>query len=145
MREPRQLHHQQEHQQPDDVVVLRERALRVDGDAFELVVEIDEGDGADAEIDGDQQMVGDRRQPFVEVVLLVHEENLQGERDRHHPRDELQRPAETGIEEPDQPDELNRRQDERQIIERGIFLERFARHASPLAEDLVLRYRRLQP
>ena len=94
MREPRQLHHQQEHQQPDDVILLREGALRVDRDAFELEIEIDEGIDADADIDRDQQMVGDRRQPFVEIVLLVHEQDLQDQRDRHHVRHQLLRAAE---------------------------------------------------
>ena len=42
MREPGQLHHQQENQQPDDVVVLRERSLRIDRDALELIVEMNE-------------------------------------------------------------------------------------------------------
>ena len=70
MREPRQLHHQQEHQQPDDEILLREGALRIDRDALELEVEIDEGVDADADIDGDDEVVDDRRQPFVEIVLL---------------------------------------------------------------------------
>ena len=83
MREPRQLHHQQEHQQADDEILLRERALRIDRDALELEIEIDEGIDADAEIERDEEMVGDRRQPFVEIVLLVHEQDLQGQRDRH--------------------------------------------------------------
>ncbi len=115
MREPGQLHHQQENQQPDDVVVLRERSLRIDRDPFELIVEMNESPCADAEIDSDQDMVRERRQPFVEVVLLIHEENLQSERDRHHARDEFQRSAEAGVEEPDQPGALNRRQDKDQI------------------------------
>ncbi len=68
MGEPRQLHHQQEHQQPDDEILLRVGALRIDRDPLELEIEIDEGIDADADIDRDQRVVGDRRQPFVEIV-----------------------------------------------------------------------------
>ena len=131
MGEPRQLHHQQEHQQPDDEILLRVGALRVDRDALELEIEIDEGIGADADVEGDQEMVRDRRQPFIEIARLIHEQDLQGQRDRQHVRDQLLPAALAGVEEPDQPDELDQREDEDQIAQRGVFLDRFARHGVP--------------
>ena len=51
MREPRQLHHQQEHQQADDEVLPGVGALPLDRDVLELEEEIDEGIDADADID----------------------------------------------------------------------------------------------
>ena len=117
VREPRQLHHQQEHQQADDEILLRVGALRVDRDAFEFEAEIEERVDADADIERDDGMVGDRRQPFVEIALLVHEQDLQDQRDREQARDQLLRAAEAGVEVPDQPDELDQREDESQVLQ----------------------------
>ena len=112
MGQPRQLHHQEEDQQADDEILPGKGALGVDGDAFELKQEIDEGINADADIRRHEQMVEGGGQKFIEVILLIHEQDLQDQRDRHHMRDEFLRAAVAGVVEPDQPNELDQREDE---------------------------------
>ena len=53
MGEPRQLHHQQEHQQADDEILLRVGALPVDRDFLEFPPEVPEGVEANADVERD--------------------------------------------------------------------------------------------
>ncbi len=119
----RQFHHQEEHQEADDVILLREGALGVDRDPLVFLEEVIEGVGSDADVDGDDDVVGDRRQPRIEIVIAVHEQDLQDQRDRQQTRHQLQRAAEAGVEVPDQPDELDRREQEDQVVEIDLAFE----------------------
>ena len=86
---------------------VRVRALPPDRDLLELAVEVDEGVDADADVDRDDDVVGGARQQFVEIAVLVHEQDLQDQRDRHHVRDQFLRAAEAGVVVPEQPDSLD--------------------------------------
>jgi hypothetical protein len=130
MRQPRQFHDQEEHQQPDDEVFSGVGALTPDRDLLELAQKIEESVQADADIDGDDDVVYARRQPFVEIVLLVHEQDLHDQGDRQQARYQLLRSTEAGVKIPDQPDELDQREGEQQIAERDVALERVAGHGS---------------
>ena len=88
-------------------------------------------------------MVGGGGQPFVEIVLLVHEQELQDQRGRHHARDQFLRAAEAGVEKPDEPDDLDQREDKRQIFEGGIFLQRRVRHGLPPSQRRMRAVRRM--
>ncbi len=118
MCQPRQLHHQQEHQQADEEVLRGVGSLPPDRDLFELAVEMDESVDADADIDRNDDVVGGARQEFVEIAVLVHEQDLQDQRDRHHIRDELLRAAGAGPEIPDQPSCLDHCEDEDDVSQR---------------------------
>ncbi len=118
MRQARQFHHQQEHQQADDKVLRGVGPLPPDRDLFELAVEMDESIDADRDIDRDDDVVGGTRQEFVEVAVLIHEQDLQDQRDREDVGDELLRTAGAGPEVPDQPDGLDHCEDENDVSQR---------------------------
>src|SRR5205085_2955062 len=113
--DPRQLHDQEEHKKADNEVVTRVRPLTINYDIFEFVPEIIKGITTDADISGNNDAIGPGRQPSVEIALLIHEKNLQDQRDRHDMRNELLRPAKSCVVVPDQPDELDQRENEDQV------------------------------
>ena len=123
MSEPRELHHQEEHEQADNEILGGVGALPPDRDVFVFVQEIYKRIEADADVERDERVIGARRQPGIEVALPVHEQYLQDERDRHHARDQLLRTAVARVEIPDQPDELDQRKDQDQIADRRDALD----------------------
>ena len=75
---------------------------------------MNESVSANPDIDGDENVVRHRRQRFVEIAVPIHEQDLQGQRERSRASQFLTA-AEAGVEEPDQPAELDRREDNRTI------------------------------
>ena len=117
MSETRQLHHQQEHQQADNEILLREGPLTVDGDPVVFEQEVHERIDVDRDIERDEDMVDHRRQSRVQVALLVLHQDLQHQGDRDESRGKLQRAAGTRVEVPDQPNEEDRRDRKYQVTE----------------------------
>jgi hypothetical protein len=87
-----------------------------------------EGVEANTDVEHNDRVIGARRQVRIQVALLIHEQDLQDQRDRHHARDELLRSAGPSVKVPDQPDELDQRDNKDQIAETDDALELIGAH-----------------
>ena len=136
--QPRQLHHQQEHEQADDEILPRVGTLPPDRDVFVLKQEVDEGIDADGDVEDHQYVVHGLGQPLVEQIVLVHEQDLQNQRDRQQPGDQFLRAAVAGVAVPHHPHEHDQRNGKGQILEIDVALEPVTRHGSPLLSGRCL-------
>jgi hypothetical protein len=80
-------------------------------------------------------MIGDRRQEFVEVILLIHKQDLQDQSDRHHMSNKLLRSTQTCVVIPDQPAELDQREDKAQVAEIELLFECVPPHPRSPSQD----------
>jgi len=131
MGQPRQFHHQQEHEQADDEILGRIGTLPPDRDVFVLIQEVDEGIDTDADVDCHQYVVDDGGQPPVQKLLLGHEQDLQDQCDRQQPGYQFLRAAVAGVAIPDHPDEQDQRKNKGQVLEIGVALEPVTQHGCP--------------
>ena len=143
MGKTRQLHHQQEHQQADDEILPRVRALAVDRDPIVFEQEVHERIGGDRDVERDEDMVDRRRQPLVQVALLVVKQDLQDQGERDQARGKLQRAAETRVEVPDQPDGEDQRDREYQVTDIDVTSDPVNQHRSPFVRPAPQRRRLL--
>jgi len=76
-------------------------------------------------------MVNRRRQPLVQVALLVVKQDLQGQGDRNQARGKQQSAAETRVEVIDQPDEEDQRNREYKVTDIDVTSDPVNLHRSP--------------
>ena len=86
-------------------------------------------------------MVDRRRQPLVQVALLVVNQDLQGQGERDQARGKQQPAAETRVEVPDQPDGEDKRERKYEVTDIDVTSDPVNRHRSPFVQSAPQRLR----
>jgi hypothetical protein len=83
MGDARQFHHQQKNEQTGNEILSGVGALPPDRDLFVFHPEMIKGINADGGVTRDKDMIHHRRQALVKIILLIHEQDLHEQGDRH--------------------------------------------------------------